>query len=504
MSLSEGFKIGSQLGYGMSGRAKEDKEVLRRQLQLQTSLNNAQINDYNAKTSKTEEEIRALRDQNSLSQMQLHMIQNQMAAKDLDLATDELVTNGNYEAFNKTVKTNPVILEKMQKNYGVSSIRPIDWDNKEDLAQLQKAGLDEQSIQLAKEDKGAREGINRAFYMTDAGHLTSLDDFIQHTGYINRATSDKFKAYVDMKNQLANIGKKLSINEVQAEDAKNWLVKNPDKTYMDYLNIKKPPVSNSRRDALEQYTTAFKQAHPNATPEQFQEAMAKFVNAKGEGVGSNRENADVSTVKAKANIKEPKEKEAFNAEIDILTSLKQTDKTKYDLVNRNIKTMDVNYQLATNIDKVLKGPAQKINTNAIQAAKDKLHKWFGIKDETTVDNAIFKTKGGALLATYILSRSGTAASDNERAFLQDLMMSGNLDDEKYVRNSLKAFEESLAEQNQTAAKAIQEYAPYSAKKYSLSQQEAQATTKSEVVKQVIYQGKTYNVDADGNMTEVTE
>ena len=535
MSMSEMFKIGSTIGYGMSGRAEEDRAEARKKLQMETKLKEAQANNFNASTNKIDEEVKALKDQNALIQMQLKLQQNQMAAKDLDLATDALVTNGNYEEFNKVVKSNPTIKEKLQANYGVSSIRPIDWNNKEDIKELTKKGLSIEDI--SRMDDEAKAGISKAFYMADNGQLTSLDSFIQQTGYINRATSDKVEAYVGMKEQLANIGKRLSTDQVEAESADAWLEANPDKTWNDWVKQqqeggKEETITNAGlKSEYADLRTKKTNGELSKDEEIRLDTLDKLFSTDNDEKRKILEKGLEITKKYKGNL--------FDAEIadeDIVNAklYAQQAGIKPDTkANREFKdqfnTLKQGKRLTEEVNKLkdeeisrglLDAGVQKLQT----MLSDKAFKSKSPEEKAKVLKSIeMKTKLGKFLASYIKSISGTAVAEAEYKRLADLFGQDVLTNTQTLKTAVNTFVGELDEEFKNMAKTslldnpsttldlVKRYKELGGKDNKVvitgSEEDNKKTvemSKNYLGKTIRYNGKLYKVDEEGNMTEVQE
>jgi len=431
------FETGYNIATGASRKKIQESAI---------KLESAQAGSYEATANKTEQEVKALKEQNSLLQMQTHMIQNQIAAKDLEQATDELVTNGNYEHFNKIIKTNSTIAAKMKNNYGVSAIRPIDWNSKMDIAELKKQGFTEDDI--AKLDDDSKAGISQAFYMTDAGHITSLDDFVQHTGYLNRATSDKLNAYTQMKDKLANIGKHLSTDQVEAQSANTWLEAHPDRTYNDWKNVaiqnktkatieinkSKPTAAGSaRRDTLKQLREAaaadLGYNYWSEVPADKKLEVSHSINTRMQGGTSQvREDKDVKDIVTSSDIG----KKLNSGDNSISSSVREkaeaafihTDKYKtykkaklaFDSEYNNYKfTNELNnkLQVAIKSGDYKTGFIDTLKTTVAKYSSTELRGFMGMDEVKIAKKLGLEGSLGRSIAGVLKEMSGTAASDSE-------------------------------------------------------------------------------------------
>jgi len=450
------------LGYGLAGGFEKDRKALQAQEASKTAY-------QAAKTGKVTQNTEQLKIQNQMLHKQMVMLQNQMAAKDLDQATDSLITNGNYEEFNSIIKNNLTLAQKFANNYRVKSIRPIDWNNKQDIAEVIKAGVDPEVLsQLSDEDK--KEGIGRSFYMTDAGHLTSLDEFVNQTGYINKMTSDKFNAYLGIRNKLANIGKKLTTDEVKAKDFLEWHKKTGG-SYSEYEQIGKQ-AKESKGQYQKQIET-FDRNNPNATKEE-RDAYIKGVMEKSiYGVAQTRKDKGVSDLtnnqlKAIDLVDSGKyeRKDLLKLENSIMSDLDSNVKTQ---VKDDLKSMKANHKMVVSIDRLLKEADEgrvKVDKDTVANFTTYVSKIFGKDTPQALKNVDFNTAGGLLLAGFMKDMSGATVSDVEARRLLNIFQGGDLADETFVKQAMKKFASESKEYNKILAENNKHYAPDSVVRFT--------------------------------------
>lgn len=495
-SFTEGLRTGSKLV--QDARVNERQQ---RQQQL-TEISQGQVYDPNTQQfnptqqRKSQQELINLDLQAKLDavNLQLESVSSTNNLNSMNTITT-LIANNNYADARKEFSKNPVLKQKFAEgNFNVVDFQPINMAIDTDL--LRNSGLYEK-FKKAEGNPEAMDAMTSLYFKTQDRdgnwNIKSTDQLMKGTNYYNNLQRDQQNEYTQRSRNISAILKgagltpqeeDLKEDSVEMESLKTSIMSTAITTgdatkVMEALSLTNPELflkaqgdPNARRDSLKQMNVALERAGVTEEHPLYQQIHAQFATKIVAGTKEVKEQGDVAKVKASTKTVDEVKNKAQDTELTTMTALKGTNKGQYDLVTNDIKTMNANYQLGTNLKKLLDGEAEDINVDMVASVKDKAAKWFGYTDEQTLKNANFQSKGGALLATYILSRSGTAASDVERQFLQDLMLSGSLDDETYVRNAMKSFYESLSTQNNTLGDSIKTYAPDSSNKFRLQTKKA--------------------------------
>lgn len=140
----------------------------------------------------------------------------------------------------------------------------------------------------------------------------------------------------------------------------------------------------------------------------------------------------------------------------------------------SIDLMKGNHLMVNNIQDVLnldtQGKLDKIDKgiwgNTVQAAQRLMGGGFTSEQTESMNQQInLDTRLGRMIAQYIKSISGAAATDVERTFLQDLMTSGKYADENAMWTAVQSFQGSLKDENENIAGQVFDFAPDSATKF---------------------------------------
>jgi hypothetical protein len=209
---------------------------------------------------------------------------------------------------------------------------------------------------------------------------------------------------------------------------------------------------------------------PNATNAEFEKFNAQWAEKSIAGVGTVAKEVDLG------NLGENREKarslfEPASANLDhttwttnarstqdaILSDLDEKEKTKVMDIDKELKA---NHTTATMVEGMIKGVVPKIDKDVIQNTVDYVRKLTGVENTQTLANVDFNTRAGMLLAGYIKEMSGTAASDPEVQRLLTNLLGGNLTDETYIKQSMKAFASHLRTKNNVNAGQYKDTLPY--------------------------------------------
>ena len=437
------------VGYGANGGYQRDA-ANRQQIQqsalayqkAQTGLTNSETNVYNQKLADLQAK------QNQLEYQQ-HLAQNQVAASSLDNATSALINHHNWEQFNNTIKSNPVLADSMQRNYGVSSIRPIDWNNPQDVSQVEKI-IPKQ--ELAKLSPVAKQEIGKSYYMTSAGHLASLGEFAQDTGYFNRATSSDLNSYTAAQQKLQEALKPPTTASIAANSEQEWLKNNPGKTANDWTalnsvakNAGKGPTRADRMTQLRTINASAMYGKPYAdlTPEQKQHIDKTASVIMDAGTSQGKENMDVNDINTAVKV--------GNGLMDNNTQYTSLTKTQRDNLDTQFKLTPVysqykkpletfnsqyaNLKFAEGFNKTLQeavkngtyktGFLQNLKTTINKYTPKELRNMVGLPDKDLATKLDLQGTLGMMVAERLKAMSGTAASDDEFKRTLDYVIGNN-------------------------------------------------------------------------------
>lgn len=231
----------------------------------------------------------------------------------------------------------------------------------------------------------------------------------------------------------------------------------------------------SKRDALKQMTDAFNLANPNATPQQTQDFNKQALHKLTYGTGdtANEKNLAERDENYKAvqgwkgkyldNVSKVSGGEIGNMKSIENSNMNKMDGTQKQVVKDTIKAMKGNYLVVSNIDDALNRPSAKnVKKGVVDSTKTWVEKKVGKETAQAMTDVDFNTRAGRILLSYLKSTSGTAVSDMERKFIQDVMLGGDLTDERYVIQALSTFRDSVASENDISAGMIFDDAPHSA------------------------------------------
>lgn len=155
---------------------------------------------------------------------------------------------------------------------------------------------------------------------------------------------------------------------------------------------------------------------------------------------------------------------------------KNTETQQSKSTQGSIDTMKANQLVVDSIGKVFddisKNPSKydRVKKGVVDDFVQGTRKMFGsVANDNQLkameQNIDFNTRAGRILTSFIKATSGLTVSDKERAFLQDILLGGNLSDEKAVMSAMKSFRQSVASESDLIAGQIYTDAPYSATKY---------------------------------------
>lgn len=234
--------------------------------------------------------------------------------------------------------------------------------------------------------------------------------------------------------------------------------------------LKNTRGSAGRMDSYTQALTAFMAGNPNATPDEIQNFNADFADQAIAGKGHVAETKDLGALTGSRKEAEslfnpstaPKDTKTWlssarQAQDTIMTDLDEKEKTQVMDVS---KALYANHNTALMVEGLLNGQVPKVDKDAIQSGLDWVRSKVGIENTQTLNNVDFNTKSGMLLAGYIKEMSGTAASDAEVSRLLGNLLGGNLTDETYIKQSMKAFATFLRTKNNSMAKPFMNTIPY--------------------------------------------
>lgn len=374
----------------------------------------------------------------------------QSKAREFTQGMQEDNYNLNVDKFENSIKQQGITNQLNEDKFGL--------EEKLKNAQIAKANRVDQPSTI-------REMKALGFPLTEEGYVS----------FVNAKTKATKSSFGEVFTQYDKNGK--PIRQVTAKSQADLDKYSNDSSYTRGKDIQ-ADGKVGKRDLLEQMTVAFQKSNPNATPEEVASFNKEALNRIKYG------SSDTSSEK---NLKELTEnfvqvqtykKNYLNKPLDIsnadMGNMKALENDNFDklqdkqkvLLKDNIKSMSDNFIVVTNIDKALSKPSVKVvDKDIIADTKTWVEKKIGKETAQSMDNVDFNTRTGRILLSYLKSTSGTAVSDMERQFIQDVMLGGDLTDEKYVLKALKTFRDSIVDENDTKAGIIFDDAPYSANKF---------------------------------------
>ncbi len=196
------------------------------------------------------------------------------------------------------------------------------------------------------------------------------------------------------------------------------------------LFLKAMSKGSDRRDSLKQYTEAFMRAYPNATIEQFQSAMSKFVQKSVEGTKSVHEDSDINEVMSGMDMgtallegkKTIDPKNRIKAELELISSdmykVHKKKKEEFDGAVLNVKAFgrfNDKFQAAVKDGTYKSGYFDTFNKWMSQRVPGDMRNFSGMTDEDIMKTVGLEGTLGMEVARYLKEMSGTAASENEAA-----------------------------------------------------------------------------------------
>jgi len=442
------------VGYGAAGGYSRDN-ALRSQIQqaalahqkAMTGLTNTENQMYQTKIDSL----------NAAAQQQHYehtLLANHIAANELDNATSALINNpsSGWQVFNNTIKSNPILAKKMQENYGVSDIRPIDWNNPQDMAQVEKLIPATELAKLKADGKLplVQQEMGKSYFMTNAGHLASLGEFAQHTGYFDRATASQLNSFVSGQQKLQEALKPPTPTSIEADSMQKYLQDNPTKTYNDWVALNsaaklsgKPPAREDRLTQLRGVNATSKYGKPynELTPAQQREIDKAVSTIMDAGTGQGRENMDVNDINnaihAGHSLLDGTGSNLTQAERDNLeTQFKLTP--VYSQYKKQLETFNNGFaqlKFAENFNKMFQaaikngtyktGFIQNLRTTIDKYSPKELRSMMGLSDKELALKLGLQGTLGQMTAERLKLMSGTAASDDEFKRTVDYVVGSN-------------------------------------------------------------------------------
>jgi len=387
-----------------------------------------------------------------------HVVNSYMAGKDLDDATKELISNNDYERFNRTIKNNPILQDKFKELYNTEYIRPIDFNSDIDRRQLKALGVEPNLL-----DEQGIDGIRSNFYMTSNSELVSLPDFVKDTGYVKRMTTRELDNYVSTLDKLSKIGQKPTLNEIKAEDALQWLQANPDKNFIDYENLNRQEAAPSSASLKDEYVN-LQVAAANGTLDKDNSVRLKVLDK----LFSTDNDEKRQILSSGLEIVDKYKDNLFNSDIlkdDIIAAKLYTDQSGMKVDTKTSTELKDQYNVLRNgkrlYDEVSALKDEELSRGLYDVGLQKVKQLFS--DDTFNSNSpeekakILKsidmnTKLGMFLAKYIKSISGAAVSDSEFARLRDLFNGSILNNTQTLKAGVHTFVAELDNQFKDVAK----------------------------------------------------
>lgn len=513
------------VGYGLAGGFERDKEAERKKLQMEAAQKGWEWDGNGIPRPVAGSDVELLHQQNSMLTQQLQAVQSTITTDQQWSAIVDGVQTGSYESFNSQINNNPMLNEIFKQQLGVQSIQGLNpWDNDKQLGAYTSAGMNPDVISYLKQQRdailnGQEADMSREDYLSaiksigtaypivedNKGNLsaTSLDQFLAATNLTKNAVrTDERKLVFDTvamgKQALMGFTDRAHQASLKANEAKASIESDKARMSMQETDIMSKAIStgkpeevmkalqlinpeaflkmtrgdSGRRDSLQQYMEALTLA---GVPESEKPAyIQKWVQKSTEGVGSVAKETDVSQLEGDRSIAKSLytagaandhqwSDKARATQDRILSNLDEKEKAK---AYKTIEQLEANHIAATQVEDLQKNKLPKVDKDIIQSGIDWVRMKVGSEAAQTLANVDFNTRAGMILAGYIKAMSGTAAGDPEVQRLLTNLLSGNLNDETYIRQSMKAFSDHLRKTNNMMAKGIIDVAPYSVSKYT--------------------------------------
>lgn len=477
--------IAGGIGAGIAGAAREvQRGVLqaydiktRRELQTRQQQREYVLDVQRADAAKQSSDLKDLQIQ--AMQLQIKQITDDITKKDTHAGFDGYrASGGDVKYLNNSIK-NPNIRKLMN---GVNGFYKVDPEA--DMALLNKIGITAEDIADKDFDstryvKATRDGGAPGSY-----DIIDLYGAYAKTGYINTMKKEEIQEIAN-KAKLSQSRKVEAITaqqELETESAEGWLKANPDKTYQDYMNLKKS--TTERRGPTEKLIATYDRENPDATTEERKAYVDKVFESKVYGVAEARETKSAKDLTSNQlaaidliDGTEYSTKEALRLENNIMANL---DTSKKTLVKDDLKSMKANHKMVVSIDRILREDEEgsfKVDKDAVANVETYLRKIFGEDTPQALKNVDFNTATGALLAGFIKDISGTAASQAEVDRLANIFSAGDLADEVFVKQAMGKFASESREANKILKNNNKHYVPESVHRFTTYGETATKTEK---------------------------
>lgn len=281
-------------------------------------------------------------------------------------------------------------------------------------------------------------------------------------------------------------------------------------SYKNWSKVK--TTATERKGQYQKQIETFKRNKPGYTEEELNKYIDLVMKKSVLGVSANKEDSkDVAFASNQTealklvNSKEYDRDKAITLEAAILNDLPEPLKKS---TTKAITDMTANHKMVVSIDRILKEADSgdvKIDKDAVANAKTYMDTIFGNETPQAFKNVDFNTSGGLLLAGFMKDISGTAVGVAEAERLSKIFQGGDLADEGFVKKAMKQFANESKENNKLLRDNNAQYLPDTVVKLTTyGAEESKEVIDTKPSKQIRYQGKLYNVDAKGDMSEVKE
>jgi hypothetical protein len=487
------------VGYSLAGGFEKDIAEREKIQALDAAKANLQWDQESGKYNPMPgSELDMVKTQNQMLQQQLAEVQKTVTTdKQWNTIVDSVQTN-NFDSFNKLMNEDPNLNKIFKQNEGIHAVRQFDPTNPSHINAMQKGGFNPQVLEHIKAGNATPEEITQignAYPVIEkqdgSFQATSLEDFLAKTNLLKSATrTTESKTVLDAiamgKQAITGVTDAAYKSSLQSSQAKSTLeastakkgiqgneimmkamstgsaeevlkafqITNPE------LYLKTTRGSDSKRDSLQQYMEALDLA--SVPKEERPGYVEKWIQKTTEGVGAVSKEKDITQLggaqktatelfSPTASSIPPKEwaTKAQETENNLLYNLPPAQAEAVAKVKTKLESTNATATLA---EKLLKGPAQKVSRGAIDEATQWVEAKLGIETKQALANVDFNTRSGMLVAGFLKEMSGTAVADQEVQRNLVTMLSGNLNDETYVRTALKSFAQSLRDKNNLDAK----------------------------------------------------
>jgi hypothetical protein len=439
-----GLASGIASGVQQFQQARANEQTMqnaRRQLQLQEVREDRLGAAFDLQKQQQEMQLQQM-------QFEMEQMRKSTAKKEAVDAHLAALRDKNPEHFNILLRENKYF-KQMAERDGIANYSSLDELSEE----KQKAiGYDPDTMKDIKDLLFVQEKTDgsKVLYRADGGAILMGGGKLLSDTTLSQL--QQYQTKLKLREQEATTGLTVEQQNIMTEAVKT---QDADKV-MEALKLVKPELfvagKTGRMDSLTQLITAAAMAglSDEATAilvGNFAKKLAMGTSVAGEDI----EVQQLDEARAEARSMFDQSTDSF----DIPKAQGIEDKILYDLPDTAKQTakdakkeLESNHNTATEIDDLLANPnTVKIDKDIIADAKTWVESKLGVESAQSLANVDFNTKAGMLLYGYIHTMSGSAYSQNEINAHMKTLMSGNLNDESYIRRSMASFSEQIKHKN---------------------------------------------------------